>query len=82
MVPLVPVAQYCNPAIGGQGYRDAHGLSAKDPCPRLRLWISIRTMPNDVDDDVVRSRAWGPYMSVWGQYLGTRVAVVFGWGLW
>ena len=36
------------PAIGGQGHRDAHGLSGKKD-PRPRLWISIRTMPNDVD---------------------------------
>ena len=43
----LPIAEYCNPAIGGQGHRDAHGLSAIDPRPRL--WISVRTMPNDVD---------------------------------
>ena len=29
----VPVAQHCNPAVGGQGHGDAHGLSAKDPHP-------------------------------------------------
>ena len=40
----VHLAQSCNPA---QGHWDAHGLWAIDPCPRL--WISVRTMPNDVD---------------------------------
>ena len=59
------VAQYCNPAVGGQGHRDAHGLSAEDPHPSL--WISVSTMPNDVETCTVRSQAWGPYMSVWGQ---------------
>ena len=41
------VAQYCNPAVGGQGHRDAHGLSAEDPHPSL--WISVSTIPNDVE---------------------------------
>ena len=40
-------------------------LKAKDPRPRL--WISIRTMPHDVDT------LYGV-----GQYLLTLVAVVFG----
>ena len=64
----VPVAQYCNIAIGGHGHWDAHGLSAIDLSPRLMMLTYT-----------VRSRAWGLYMSVWGQqYLRTRVAVVFG----
>ena len=41
------VAQNCNPEIGRHGHRDAHGLSGTDP--RLKLRISIRTMPKDVD---------------------------------
>ena len=41
LIILVPVAQSCNPDIGGQGHRDAHGLSAKDPPPRL--WICVHT---------------------------------------
>ena len=44
-VIYVQVAHDCNPAIGGLGHRDVHGLSATDP--RLRLQISIRTMPRD-----------------------------------
>ena len=47
MKKSVPVAQYCNPAIGGQGHWDAHGLSAKDSRPRL--WISACTISKDVD---------------------------------
>ena len=33
--------------LGDKDNQDAHGLSAKDPSPRL--WISICNMPKDVD---------------------------------
>ena len=41
------VAQSVMSATDTLGHQDVHGLFALDPC--LRQWISVCTMPKDVD---------------------------------